>query len=78
MSNVVDFQYRLEEKMAKEPHFVLAIICLGCTNRWIGLVHKDANGFELECPACREQNSFYSVLPSNYLVTTYGPPNQPA
>lgn len=38
-----------------------------CGYRWVAGVPKDTSLFKLECPRCGAQNSFASVLPSEYL-----------
>ena len=38
-----------------------------CFHRWVAGVPKKTSLFKLECPSCGAQNSFASILPSEYL-----------
>lgn len=38
-----------------------------CLNRWVAGVPKDTSLFRLQCPKCGGQNSFATVLPSEYM-----------
>lgn len=38
-----------------------------CGQRWIVGVTKETSLFKLECPSCHVQDSFASILPSEYL-----------
>lgn len=38
-----------------------------CGYRWIAGVPKDTSLFMLECPSCKCQDSFASILPSEYM-----------
>lgn len=62
MSNVIEMDPR-----ANEPHFVLAVLCVPCSHRWIGVTHHTTSLFKLECPSCGAQESFASILPPEYL-----------
>lgn len=38
-----------------------------CLHRWVAGVPKETSLFRLECPSCKCQDSFASILPSEYL-----------
>ena len=46
--------------------FNVLAMCLECKHRWIGNVTPEISLFKLECPACREMNSFASFMPPDY------------
>lgn len=62
MSDVVDININKRIYL-----FAALAMCLSCQYRWVAGVPKDTSLFKLECPSCHEQNSFASVLPSEYL-----------
>lgn len=58
----------------KDQLFAALAICLEllpnhgyCMYRWVAGVPKGTSLFKLECPRCGCQNSFASILPSEYL-----------
>ena len=64
MSEVVSLE---DYKTSKEPHFSALVFCIGCGHKWIGTVPQSVNLFKLECSGCGTQNSFASILPTEYL-----------
>lgn len=38
-----------------------------CLHRWVAGVPKNTSLFKLECPECHAQDSFATILPSEYL-----------
>jgi len=50
-----------------KTHYAIIILCLACRFRWFGTVAQNTSLFKLECPQCREQDSFASFLPDEYL-----------
>ena len=51
----------------RRPHCNVFALCLACWNRWIGTVVVRTSFFKLECPACKERESFASFIPDEYL-----------
>jgi hypothetical protein len=58
--NVIDIQ-------SKAQHYVAFAMCLPCARRWIASVTALNSLFHLECPSCRAQDSFASLVPQEYL-----------
>ncbi len=50
-----------------QPHYAVAVFCVICLHRWLGLVVKETNIFQLECPSCKSQDSYACFLPQEYL-----------
>lgn len=69
MSNI----HNIEDYREGEFLFAALAMCVEqvagevCFHRWIAGVPKDTSLFRLECPGCGAQNSFASILPSEYL-----------
>lgn len=59
--------YNMDDYRAGEYLFAALAMCLDCDKRWVAGVPKETSLFKLECPNCHEQNSFASILPSEYL-----------
>lgn len=57
----------LDEYRPKEYLFCALAMCMACLHRWVAGVPAETSLFKLECPTCGEQDSFASVLPSEYL-----------
>lgn len=38
-----------------------------CLHRWVAGVPKNTSLFKLECPECHAQDSFATILPSEYM-----------
>ncbi len=57
----------MDDRRPKEYLFAALAICLSCQHRWVAGVPKNTSLFKLECPKCHVQDSFASVLPSEYL-----------
>jgi hypothetical protein len=62
VSDVIDL-----DDFRKVYLFSALALCLSCQKRWTAGVPKDTSLFKLECPDCHDQNSFASILPSEYL-----------
>lgn len=41
-------------------------LCLACGHKWLALVEVRTSLFKLECPECKKQNSFASLVPPEY------------
>lgn len=74
MSKVIDFKSAVEanKRIRKqfgqdELYFNVIALCLVCTGKWIGTVKATASLFQLECPHCKEFDSFASFIPDEYL-----------
>lgn len=57
----------LEDFRTGEYLFAALALCMECKHRWVAGVPKETSLFGLECPTCKVQNSFASILPSEYL-----------
>lgn len=66
MSEVIDISDLKERRMDNEPHFNVLALCLRCWHRWIGTVHFRTSLFHLECPRCKQDDSFASFIPDEY------------
>jgi hypothetical protein len=69
MSNLIDLTEKRQEIEDNKPVFLFSALamCLDCKKRWVAGVPAETSLFMLECPECHEQNSFASILPSEYL-----------
>lgn len=56
----------IEDIFKNEPQFGVIAMCMACKHKWIGLVMAKTSLFKLECPACKEQDSFASFIPPEY------------
>jgi hypothetical protein len=59
--------HNLDDYRQDEYLFTALAMCLECQKRWVAGVPKETSLFRLECPECHKQNSFASILPSEYL-----------
>jgi len=50
-----------------KPHFVVAVLCVKCTYKWIGTIPEQTPLFSLECPRCHAQDSFPCFLPDDFI-----------
>lgn len=63
--------HQLDDYREGEYLFAALAMCLSCQKRWVAGVPAETSLFKLECPACHVQDSFASILPSEYL-TNFG------
>lgn len=57
----------LDDFRTKEYLFCALAMCMSCLHRWVAGIPAETSLFGLECPLCGEEDSFASVLPSEYL-----------
>lgn len=67
-SKVADLDEKRREKQDSElSWFNAAAFCIHCRTRWIATISEKTALFNLECPSCKETDSFASVLPQEYM-----------
>ncbi len=57
----------VENIFKNEPTYTIAAVCVRCWHRWLGSVMARTSLFGLECPECRQQESFATFLPDEYM-----------
>lgn len=53
-------------RMKDVPYWVGLILCVKCFNRWTATFPDGTPLTKMECPACKAQESFTTLIPPDY------------
>lgn len=51
----------------KKPHVAVLALCLPCKHKWLAVAPVKTHFFLMQCPRCKERDSWVTFIPSWYM-----------